>query len=201
MVSFNGKDHLLRTPECAGCVVESDWYKYKAIKTVKGRECRLIFIYIMNLELQISVISGQLWKDGRLAKRVYKFVRVWCQVKVPLIYCITVTLVEAKLESSILLGHEYYQCGQFHLCEVNDILGEELIISRSFSAHVFSNVLGKGPSILELSPIVIARCGVLQLWCAKGEPPLSIRSATACQLKAVRKPGNVCVFRHHISIH
>lgn len=52
-----GRDHVPGTLKCAGCVAKSKLHTHEAINATMGRECRLIFACITNLDLLIFTTS------------------------------------------------------------------------------------------------------------------------------------------------
>lgn len=78
-------------------------------------------------------------------------------------YCINFPIVDEKLESSVFLRDEFYRCGPFCSRGLDDIFGEQHIILEFFQTRAFSDQLGKMPSVLALSLVVIAQCGILPL--------------------------------------
>lgn len=59
-IPFNsGQEYVYSTLEDAGCVAASERPTYKAIETMVGCECSLIFISIINLDCQYPLLASE----------------------------------------------------------------------------------------------------------------------------------------------
>lgn len=92
----------------------------------------LVLVRVIDFDLKTTTISVLHQNYFCSAKRVYAFAHAWYSVETPFSNCDEFLVNNAKLESSVLLGYEYYRCCSFGSCGLYDVFDKHFVNFRSF---------------------------------------------------------------------
>jgi len=108
-----GQDDVQRPLECRGRVFQPEGHAFVVVGPLVADEGRLFAVAVGDEHMPVSGVAVQRRQDLGLAEAVDALVHAWKRVRVALAHGVQESVIDAKPQRTVLLGHQHHEESPF----------------------------------------------------------------------------------------